>query len=152
MHLTYYLQKDDQSYEAFYTYKEGSIDANEIYARQLCEYFIVNGSQYRLLSNEMDGNEEMLIVEHLGAASALPGEVFYNNEGIRLEFREYLSPSHMPLLYTLQINPYGRGHWEVIRYLLKDYIDVPTIGICKRDSAELDEDRRCYVLYVTRTV
>ncbi|GAA3322565.1 hypothetical protein GCM10020331_042930 [Ectobacillus funiculus] len=77
MHLTYYLQKDDQSYEAFYTYKEGAMDANEVYARQLCEYFIVNGSQYRLLSNEMDGNEEMLIIEHLGAAAALPGEIFY---------------------------------------------------------------------------
>lgn len=96
----------------------------------------------------MDNEKEMLIVEELGAACSLPDDRHYDNKGVRIEFREYQSVSCMPLLYTLELNPYGRTHWEVIRYLLKDYVDIPTIGLRKRDSTEIDEDRRCYVIYV----
>jgi hypothetical protein len=149
MELTYFLLRDDDSYEPLYTYKAGSIDPNEIYARQLCEYFVANGKQYELVSNEMEQQTEMLIVKEIGPAVTLQEERIYPNEGLRMEFRQYNSPSDMPLLYTLEVNRYGRGHWEIIRYLLKDYVDIPGIGIRKRDSAELDEDRHCYVMYVT---
>ncbi|MBO9129858.1 RNA helicase [Bacillus sp. 165] len=151
MELTYFSLRTDDSYEPLYTYKEGTIDPNEIYARQLCEYFVKNGLQYELISNEMEQNMEMLIVKEIGPSIRIEGERLYTNtnEGLHLEFRQYNSPSDMPLLYTLEINKYGRGHWDIIRYLLKDYIDIPGIGIRKRDSAELDEDRNCYVMYVT---
>ncbi|MFD3447916.1 hypothetical protein ACFDTO_25315 [Microbacteriaceae bacterium 4G12] len=149
MKLTYYVKLSEQTYAPIYTYSEGSIDPNEIYARQLCEYLVINGIQYQLLSNEMKDEEEILIVEKLCQTTTLPDEYVYDQEGIHIEFREYQSPTNMPLLYTLNLDPFGRAHWEAIRYLLKDYVDIPTIGLRKRDSAEIDEDRRCYVLYVT---
>ncbi|MFX3625607.1 MAG: RNA helicase [Ectobacillus sp.] len=149
MELTYYILREEDTYEPFYTYKEGTIDPNEVFARQLCDYFVVNKKQYRLLSNEMEGNKEMLIVEELGTAVTLNDEHYYENSGVRIEFREYESPSSMPLLYTMEFNQFGRAHWEAMRYLLKDYITIPNVGLRKRDSAEIDEDRRCYVIYVT---
>lgn len=144
MNLTYYLQVEPNDYEPFYTYKSKDIDQNEIYARQLCEYFVVNGMQYKLLSNEMFENEERLIVKHLGKATTLQDEISYENNNICIEIREYESHESMPLLHTMRLS-----HHEVIRYLLKDYIYIPAIGIRKRDCAEIDEDRSCYVLYVT---
>ncbi|CAM4038093.1 hypothetical protein [Bacillus manliponensis] len=144
MNLTYYLQHGIHDYEPFYTYKSKDIDPNEIYARQLCEYFVVNKMQYELLSNEMFENEERLIVKHLGKATILQDEVFYENNSVCMEIREYKSQTSMPLLHTMRIS-----HHEIIRYLLKDYIHIPAIGVRKRDCAEIDEDRSCYVLYVT---
>ncbi|MDG4655724.1 RNA helicase [Ectobacillus antri] len=148
MELTYYIAENER-YQAFYTYLEGNIDPNEIYARQLCEYLVLNGEQYRLLSNEMELDKDMLIVEKLGPVASFPDEHSYTNKGVHIEFREYVTENHMPLLYTLELHPYGRTHWEALRYLLKDYVFIPTIGLRKRDSAEIDEDRGCYVIYVT---
>lgn len=144
MKLTYYLQNEKDHYEPFYTYKSKDIDQNEIYARQLCEYFVVNGMQYELLSNEMFENEERLIIKGLGEATVLQDEVTYENYSVCMEIREYVSSRSMPLLRTIRLS-----HSEAIRYLLKDYIHIPSIGIRKRFCAEIDEDRHCYVLYVT---
>ncbi|MCS1382438.1 hypothetical protein NXZ75_09540 [Lysinibacillus sphaericus] len=40
-------------------------------------------------------------------------------------------------------------HTEVIRYLLKNVVDIPNIGQMLVTSTEIDEDRGVYVIYVT---
>ncbi|MCP8970807.1 RNA helicase [Ectobacillus ponti] len=147
MELTYYVLRADASYQPIYTYPAGSIDPDEIYARQLCDYLVIQDRQYQLVSNEMEKQEEVLVVEDLGPAVRTDAEPFYK-DGVHIEFREYQAPSQTPLLYALVCNPYKRPHWEAVRYLLKDYVDIPAVGLRKRDSAEIDEDRRCYVIYV----
>lgn len=148
VNLTYFTMNEDESYKALYDYKKGTIDPSEIYARQLCEYAVLHGVQYRLLSNEMEEDTDMLIVEEVGKAKPLQDEKTYK-DGITIEFREYRSEYDMPILYKLTMNPYDNPHFKAMRYLLKDYVHIPTVGIRKRDSAEIDEDRACYVIYVT---
>ncbi|WP_078548452.1 hypothetical protein [Litchfieldia alkalitelluris] len=141
--LVYYI-KTGSSFEPFYEYKNHSINEDEIYARQLCEFFIKDGKEYELYSNEMKDSEEILVILDKGSSAIFSDEKTYNG-GIHLEVRQYKNIGEMSLLHTFHLN----SHWEVIRYLLKDIIDIPGQGQKARDSAEIDEDRRCYVLYVT---
>jgi hypothetical protein len=39
-------------------------------------------------------------------------------------------------------------HFDIIRYLLKDIVDIPGIGQKQVTSTEIDEDRGVYVLYI----
>jgi len=40
------------------------------------------------------------------------------------------------------------SHFDVLRFLLKDVVDVPGIGQKLVTSTEIDEDRGVYVIYV----
>ncbi|MFZ3590067.1 RNA helicase [Bacillus sp. DJP31] len=141
--LVYYT-KSGSSFTPFYEYTTNSINPDEIYARQLCEYFIKDGKEYELFSNEMSGLDEMLIIEEKGFAEKNSDESVYK-KGIHLEIRPFKRIGEMSLLHTFPLD----SHWEAIRYLLKDIIEVPGLGQMVRDSAEIDEDRGCYVIYVT---
>ncbi|MFC4323123.1 hypothetical protein [Litchfieldia salsa] len=141
--LVYYI-KTGSSHEPFYEYKKGAINEDEIYARQLCEYFIKDGKEYELYSNEMKSSDEVLIIQEKGIVETFSDEKTYN-AGIHLEVRQFKNIGEMSLLHTFHLNT----HWEVMRYLLKDIIDIPGLRQMVRDSAEIDEDRRCYVIYVT---
>jgi hypothetical protein len=142
--LVYYI-KSGTSFEPFYEYLAANINQDEIYARQLCEYFTKDGKEYELYSNEMSEGEEVLVLQEKGSAVKFSNEKVYN-EGIHLEVRQYRNIGEMTLLHTFHLE----SHWEVIRYLLKDIIDIPGHGQMARDSAEIDEDRKCYVIYVTK--
>ena len=144
MELTYYIEKND-SYEPFLTYKiPENMHNDEKYARQLCEFLVSGQKEYELQSNEMKGSEEILIVKEIGPIRRFTEEPSYKGRGIFLEFRKYNETGDMPLLHVQALN----SHWDVIRYLLKDVVDIPRQGQYIRDSAEIDEDRAVYVMYV----
>jgi len=145
MRLDYYIKPFFGDYQEFYTYAHGTINDDEIYARQLCGYFIKDGNQYKLISNEMENGIETLILEESGKNESFPDEENYAGKGVNIEFRQYNSFRNMPLLAIKQVNT----HWDVIRYLLKDVVEVPGKGLMLTDSTELDEDRHVYVIYVT---
>lgn len=142
--MVYYIQSGT-SFIPFYEYSTATINHDEIYARQLCEFFIKDGREYELYSNEMSGDEEVLIIHEKGSAVKFTNEKTYP-DGIHMEIRQYRNIGEMTLLHTFNLET----HWEAIRYLLKDVIEVPGYGQMARDSAELDEDRKCYVIYVTK--
>lgn len=144
--MVYYIQSGT-SFIPFYEYSTSTINQDEIYARQLCEFFIKDGREYELYSNEMSGDEEVLIIQEKGAATKFTNEKVYPH-GIHLEIRQYRTIGEMTLLHTFEL----QTHWDAIRYLLKDVIEVPGYGNMVRDSAELDEDRKCYCIYVTKSV
>ncbi|WP_276531234.1 RNA helicase [Fictibacillus nanhaiensis] len=144
MELTYYIEKT-AGYEPFLTYKiPENMHNDEKYARQLCEFFVTGHKEYELQSNEMKGSEEILIVKEKGPARRFSDEPSYKGRGIFLEFRQYNSTGDMPLLHVQALN----SHWDVMRYLLKDVVEIPRQGQFLRDSAEIDEDRSVYVMYV----
>jgi hypothetical protein len=143
--LVYYI-KSGSSFTPFYEYSAATINKDEIYARQLCEFFIKDGKEFELYSNEMSHGEEVLVIQEKGPSVKFSNEKIYN-EGIHLEVRQYRNIGEMTLLHTFHLE----SHWEAIRYLLKDILEVPGYGQMARDSAEIDEDRKCYVLYVTKT-
>ena len=143
--LVYYIDKGFGNYEAFYEYAIPNVSPDEIYARQLCTYLIKDGKQYELTYNEMYGSEEHLILKEMSYNKTDYDEKqFPKVVGIPIEFRKLGTFEEHTHLSSKVL----KSHWEVIRYLLKDSIEVPEKGLFKTTSTELDEDRGCYVIYV----
>jgi hypothetical protein len=97
-----------------------------------------------LVSNEMNGEDEILVLEDRGRNNSVLDEKSYRGSGIHVEFRRYRESENYKLISTVPC----RTHLDVIRYLLKDITDVPEIGQMAVTSTEIDEDRGVYVLYV----
>lgn len=142
--LTYYLDKGNGDYEPFYQYDLPTVGVDECYARQLCTYFIARGTQYELTSNEMAGEEEILVVKETGRNLQGEKETNYRGQGIHIEFRSPELRENYRLLSCIPCD----AHYDVLRYLLKDIVDVPGSGQMLVVSTEVDEDRGVYVIYV----
>lgn len=142
--LTYFIHDGKGNYNPLYEYSISAVGADELYSRQLCTYFIIKGSQYELISNEMDGDDEILVLEDRGRNHSVVDEKGFRGHGIHVEFRRYKESENYKLLATIPCNT----HFDVIRYLLKDVTDIPGIGQMAVTSTEIDEDRGVYVLYV----
>ncbi len=142
--LTYFIHDGKDGYEPLYEYTSSSVGIDEFYARQLCTYFVIKGSQYELVSNEMNGEDEILVLEDRGRNNSVIDEKNYRGLGIHVEFRRHLESENYKLLSTVPC----QTHLDVIRYLLKDVTDIPEIGQMEVTSTEIDEDRGVYVLYV----
>lgn len=142
--LTYFVQDSKGDYEPFYEYTVPAVGIDELYARQLCTYFIMKGRQYKLLSNEMIDDEEILVLNDIGKNVSAVDEVGYQGQGLRIEIRRYREQENYRKLALIPCET----HFEIIRYLLKDIVDVPGIGQMEMTSTEIDEDRSVYVIYV----
>ncbi|EFV78670.1 RNA helicase [Cytobacillus pseudoceanisediminis] len=142
--LTYYIDKGKGEYEPFYEYSAQSVGIDELYARQLCTYFIMRGQQYELISNEMDGEEEILVIKDIGRNPHVLDEKVFRGKGLNIEIRRYREMENYKLLSIIPC----QTHFDIIRYLLKDIVDIPGIGQKQVTSTEIDEDRGVYVLYI----
>lgn len=141
--LVYYLDKGDE-YVPLYEYSLTCVGVDEVYARQLCTYFIMRGQQYELISNEMNGDEEQLVVVDRGRNPHVADEQGFRGKGIQVEIRRHKESDNYRLLTSFPCDT----HYDVIRYLLKDVIELPGLGQKRVTSKEIDEDRGVYVLYV----
>ena len=140
--LEYRLQKGRDEYIAIYHYPH--IELEQILARRECEFFVKEGVTYKQLSSAIEKN---LIVIYLEKYEEDPiQKVDSLQQGIKLEIREYNPFKDHPLLKT----EWMTGHLEVLSKIgsVYTYYDQKE---WERDSAEIDEDRQCYVLYVTPT-
>jgi hypothetical protein len=142
--LTYFIDRGNNEYESFYEYQVPNVGEDELYARQLCTYLILKGRQYQLLSNEMQGLEEILVLNDLGPNEMLPDDLQYKGKGLHIEFRRFKKEENYRLISRIPCHT----HFDVIRYLLKDVVDIPGFGQFFMTSTELDEDRGVYVIYV----
>ena len=143
--LIYYIDKGNGHFEPFYEYMIPHVGADEFYARQLCTYFIMKGTQYELISNEMDGDKEILVIKEMGRNLSGEDEKSFRGKGIHIEFR---SPNERENYRLFSRIPCA-AHFDVLRFLLKDIVDVPGSGQMLVTSKEIDEDRGVYVIYVT---
>ena len=143
--LIYYIDRGNGHFEPFYEYMITDVGADEFYARQLCTYFIIKGTQYELVSNEMDGDKEILVIKEMGRNLSGEDERSFRGKGIHVEFRSPNKRENYRLVSRIPCD----AHFDVLRFLLKDIVDVPGIGQMLVTSKEIDEDRGVYVLYVT---
>lgn len=142
--LTYYIDKGNRNYEPFYEYTVPAVGIDELYARQLCTYFIMRGQQYELIANEMDGDEDILVIQDRGRNPHVLDEKVFRGKGLNIEVRRFREEDNYKLLSIIPCN----SHFDIIRYLLKDIVDVPGLGQKHVTSTEIDEDRGVYVLYI----
>ena len=143
--LIYYIDKENGHFEPFYEYMIPNVGADEFYARQLCTYFIMKGTQYELISNEMDGDQDILVIKEIGRNLSGEDERSFRGKGIHIEFRSPNERENYRLLSRIPCD----AHFDVLRFLLKDIVDVPGSGQMLVTSKEIDEDRGVYVIYVT---
>jgi len=140
--LEYRLQKGMGNFVPIYHYP--NIELQQILARRECEFFIKEGVTYKQLSSAIEGE---LFVIYVELYENKPLELEYQvQDGIKLEVRELNSRRNYPIL----ISEYVSNHLDVLSVIgnVFTYIDV---NEWVRDSAEIDEDREVYVLYVTPT-
>lgn len=142
--LIYYIDKGNGHFDPFYEYMITDVGADEFYARQLCTYFIMKGTQYELISNEMDGDQEILVIKEIGRNLSGEDERSFRGKGIHIEFRSPNERENYQLFSRIPCTT----HFDVLRFLLKDIVDVPGSGQMLVTSKEIDEDRGVYVIYV----
>ncbi|MFT8322076.1 MAG: RNA helicase [Bacillus sp. (in: firmicutes)] len=142
--LTYFIDKGNEDYQPFYEYEIPAVGIDELYARQLCTYFIMRGQQYELISNEMAEDEDILVLKDIGRNSAVLDEKNYRGKGLNIEIRRHSEAENYRLVSVIPCH----AHFDIIRYLLKDIVDIPKMGQKVVMSSEIDEDRSVYVLYV----
>lgn len=142
--ITYYIDKGNSRYEPFYEYTIPNVGVDEFYARQLCTYFIMRGTEYELTANEMDGEEDILVIKEIGRNLSGEDEKSFRGQGLYIEFRSPNEHENFRLLSRISCST----HFDVLRFLLKDIVDVPEIGQMLVTSTEIDEDRGVYVIYV----
>ncbi|MGG3800922.1 RNA helicase [Metabacillus fastidiosus] len=142
--LTYYIDRGNDFYEPLYEYRIPEAGVDELYARQLCTYFIMRGTEYELTANEMDGEEDILVIKEIGRN--LPGEdeKSFRGQGVHIEFRSPNERENFPLISRIPCST----HFDALRFLLKDVVHIPGIGQKLVTSTEIDEDRGVYVIYV----
>lgn len=142
--LIYFLDEGNGVYTPFYEYAVPAVGMDEIYARHLCTYFIIRGRQYELVSNEMDGDEDILVLKEIGRNVTVPDETGFRGKGLHIEIRRFKEEEKYRRLAIIPCNT----HFDIIRYLLKDIVEVPGAGQMRMASTEIDEDRGVYVVYV----
>lgn len=142
--LIYYIFKGNDEYEPFYEYTVPAVGIDELYARQLCTYFIMRGQQYELIANEMVEDEDILVIKDIGRNPHVLDEKVFRGNGLNIEIRRFRQDENYKLLTIIPCET----HFDIIRYLLKDIIDVPGLGQKQVTSTEIDEDRGVYVLYI----
>jgi len=140
--LEYRLHKGNDHFVPIYHYPE--IELEQILARRECEFFVKNGVTYRQLSSAIEANLFIIYVE-LYEEDPIEGELL-SEDGILLEVRELNTIKNHPLISS----EYVTNHLDVLSTIGSVY----TYHYGKeweRDSAEIDEDRKAFVLYVTPT-
>lgn len=142
--LIYYLKDRNGKYRPLYEYNVSEVGIDELYARQLCTYFIMKGNQYELISNEMDGEEEILVVRESGRNVTTADEFSYRGKGLNIEIRRFRESENYKRIAIIPC----QTHFDIIRFLVKDIVDIPGIGQMAVTSTEIDEDRGVYVIYV----
>lgn len=141
--LEYRLWKGNEQYEAIYHYK--GIEYEQIFARRECEFFVKNGVTYKQVSSAI---EEWLFIIYVEIfEESAPMSIDLSGSGsMKLEVREYNPLRGHPVIESL----YLENHLEVLGYIGSTFTYFHDKE-WERDSAEIDEDRMVFALYVTAT-
>ncbi|MFL0472125.1 hypothetical protein ACH0CI_09085 [Priestia sp. 179-F W1.4 NHS] len=140
--LEYRLLKPDDTFVSIYHYQ--SIELEQILARRECEFFVKEGITYKQTSSAVEDDIHIIYVkehEH-GPKEQAEGD----HRKITLEVRELNSLQGHPILFASSFYT----HLDVLSYIGTVYTYYNGLE-WERDSAEIDEDRSVYSLYVTKT-
>ncbi|WP_338449352.1 hypothetical protein R4Z09_24720 [Niallia oryzisoli] len=140
--LEYRLRKGNDHYVPIYHYRE--IELEQILARRECEFFVKDGVTYKQLSSAIE--DELFIIYVEIYEEGPPEPAILTQDGILLEIREWNAIKGHPLI----MSEYVTNHLDVLSTIGSVYT-YHQWKEWERDSAEIDEDRKAYVLYVTPT-
>ncbi|WRP06611.1 hypothetical protein U9J35_22640 [Rossellomorea aquimaris] len=140
--LEYRLRKGNETYEAIYHYPD--IELEQILARRECEFFVKEGVTYRQLSSAIEGNRFILYVEIYEEEPVT--DPLFPPERLVLEIRELNPRNNHPIL-KIEHHDY---HLDILSVIGSVYYYIDGAE-WERDSAEIDEDRYVYILYVKAT-
>lgn len=141
--LEYRLLNFRDEYEPLYHYK--NIELEQVLARRECEFFIKEGATYKQESSAFEENKHIIYVKKF-KEEPKEAEDEAAKGSIKLEIRELNDLRQYPLLES----KYFSTHLDVLSYIGTIYIYINGEE-WERDSAEIDEDRLVYVLYVKKT-
>ncbi|WP_349407324.1 hypothetical protein [Pseudalkalibacillus sp. SCS-8] len=137
--LEYRLFDERNGFPALYHYE--GLTTGELFARRMCDFYIKNNQIYSKTSTAYESD---LFVIYLSIDSK--EEVFDDAptyEYVTLELREWKEYVDSPILHTIAC----QNHEEVLGYIGSDYIQLQG-NEYEKVAAEIDEDRRAYILYV----
>lgn len=138
--LEYRLQKGKNHFVPIFHYP--AIDLEQILARRECEFFVKEGITYKQLSSSIEENVFVIYLEVYEEGPIEQDDII--QEDIKLEIRELNVLKGHPLITT----EYMTNHIDVLSTIGSVYTYYHGTE-WERDSAEIDEDRKVYVLYVT---
>lgn len=141
--LEYRLFKGLNSFEPLFRYE--SVELDQILARRECEFFVKDGVTYKQTSSAIEGHIHFIYVEK-EEESTKEQEEFNLNGKLKLEIREFNSRGNHPVIQTFELD----RHIEILSKIGSVYLYLDNQE-WERDSAEIDEDRLVYVLYMTKT-
>jgi hypothetical protein len=145
--LEYRLLDEAQGYPLLYYYD--FMKTEEATARFACDYFIKEGKIYEKTSCAVEPGMNVIYVrlvseENKASFSQPPG---IGMGFIMLELREYNETETYPLIRTLEFAALP----DLNLYLQADYITLDGIE-WEKTSAEIDEERQVFVIYLQKTV
>ncbi|WP_226527664.1 hypothetical protein [Metabacillus niabensis] len=140
--LEYRLNDDRNHYPAIYHYSFS--DPYEIFCRRLCDFFIKEKKVYKRTSSSLEDEYYVIYVEEETDEYVFEQAESYTH--VTLEVREYNEYSVSPLIFTYDLY----SHEEALSLIGNDYLWIEEEEY-EKISAEIDEDRSTYVLYMVRT-
>ncbi|XXM72128.1 hypothetical protein ACQ0QQ_21050 [Lysinibacillus sphaericus] len=140
--LEYRLLKSMGGYEPIFHYPD--IELGQILARRECEFFVKEGVTYRQTSSAKEGDLFLIYVDKYEEEPVT--DPLFPPQGLLLEIRELNPRKNHPILKQ---ETYV-DHLDILSVIgsVYTYIDGREY---ERDSAEIDEDRSVYILYVKAT-
>ncbi len=140
--LEYRLNDELKQYPALYHYDFS--DPYEIFCRRLCDYFIKEKKVYKQTSSSLEDEYYVIYVEEETDEYVFDQADSYSH--VTLEVRDYQEYSVSPLIYTYDLY----SHEEALSFIGNDYLWIQEVEY-EKISAEIDEDRSTYVLYMMKT-
>ncbi|WP_394191140.1 hypothetical protein [Paenisporosarcina quisquiliarum] len=141
--LEYRLYKGLHSFEPLFHYD--SIELDQILTRRECEFFVKDGITYQQTSSAIEENLHLIYVKKV-EESEKEKEVFNLNGRLTLEIREFNLRENHPIIQKHEFDQ----HLEILSQIGSVYLYFDQME-WERDSAEIDEDRLVYVLYMIKT-
>jgi hypothetical protein len=139
--LEYRLNDEQNHYPALFHYEFA--EPSEIFCRRLCDYFIKDKKVYQKTSSSLEEEYYVIYVENDSDEYIIEEAETYTH--VTLEVREYKEYSISPLIFTYDLY----SHEEALSLIGNDYLWIQNQEY-EKISAEIDEDRSTYVLYMSK--
>ncbi|MDR6225591.1 hypothetical protein [Desmospora profundinema] len=142
--LEYRLDEPDRDHPVLFTYEE--IDEEEISTRFVCDYFVTEDRVYEQTATAFGDKGPIIFVrqaddEQVWDAEGIPHPMW---KGIRLEIRRFSEEAQFyPVIEIIQCRTQAE-----LRLYLQGEILYRGGRQWRKTSAEVDENRKVYVLYV----
>ena len=137
--LEYRLIDETKQYPAIYHFEE--LDKMQIFCRRNCDYFVLDKQVYETTSSALEEDRFVIYVKKVDDEK--PFYAASSTRPLGIEVREYRENNESPEIAFFHCET----HEDVFSYLDSTYHYVHGKEV-ERVSAEMDQDRRVYVLYV----